>query len=322
MGDPNAEQKAKVTILTKEQVWAKVDQLKAADNVAVSYRLAGNMIWKTDEGEVLHPSKPSAKGQSRYAAVKFKTQDGPVMFPQDGDNGTVNVEYRVISLEQAVVFTPSQGRDDHDEPPARDPKHAPTEEPVPSYLRDLLTGAPPATSASMYAAPAFNPLTYSLGTGAVVGAGVALSIDKWKTLRTPLEVYAARDFVGKYYGNIAKFSSEQHVFEDMVNMLKEALTLGAMYPFLSDVPAWRDLNTILLGRLYIQHHRKAGATATQLAALRQAIVDENLPEWHQKTTERAAAIMKLATNVMTPPVSSSNSNANKKSKKGGESKNE
>eukprot|EP00760_Papus_ankaliazontas_P019435 PhM_4_TR18024/c1_g3_i4/m.93149 len=56
----------------------------------------------------------------------------------------------------------------------------------------------------------------------------------------------------------------------MVYMLQQNIALGSRYPMLVGDPSWIKSNERLIGRLYMQHQRKSGASAPQMAAMKQA----------------------------------------------------
>jgi hypothetical protein len=94
------------------QVWELADALTIGQSFIIEWRTVGNTSrngqrWKEKRGVVLQSCTKGGAGKQRYASVQFEGMIRPVMFPEDGLNGTQDLEYRCVELDDDVAFTPS-----------------------------------------------------------------------------------------------------------------------------------------------------------------------------------------------------------------------
>eukprot|EP00760_Papus_ankaliazontas_P019544 PhM_4_TR18036/c2_g1_i1/m.37315 len=262
----------------------------------------GDEQWETTVGTVVRRSNPKAKDETRYADIMLP-EDGVVLFPQDGKAGTLHCEYGLIEVVERKRIPPSPFQDRPEEPTrvqdrtatvmAPLPIHVPTVQPPPTMTQN--EGGYVSSELPEYLRQLAQEVGDEPMTATDIGPGTVLAPKAWKLFRTSLEVYQAQSWIANHFRDLSKFPAEQHVFNDIVFVIQQNIALGSRYATLSEDSSWLKANERLIGRLYMQSQRKSGASAPQMAAMKQAFEEVKYPDWIQKARDSTNNLLRLQT---------------------------
>lgn len=296
-------------VLSAEEVWNAVAALRPGSRAEFKYRLQGGRSWRDDCGKVVASADLTKEGASRYASVVLDSDPSrAVMLPQDGNHGTLKIEYRLIAEEEVIP------------PMAASPPSVVVPEVVDACPPRVYV---PAVSMTVPNAPAhggdLSYLTELLKTSApavVEPFTMRQYLDPgcWDQIcaRGDLEVYKASAWLTHFFEGIpiSSIAAEKLIFHDLVLSLCGDLEVVRSFPALCRNATWVTARKTLISRLVLQLARRDGATALQLEAMAQGFQDEHRPDWIQTAAESARNHLRL----ITPPTAAATAKAPAKQK--------
>jgi hypothetical protein len=279
------------------QVWDLAESLKIGQTFVIEWRTVANASrtgqrWKEKRGVILQACVRGGAGKQRYASVQFEGMVRPAMFPEDGANGTQNLEYRCVELEDAEVFTPS-------------PEKSAAADQLPlcpampdSNLRPPLPN--PRVRAMVEEARMLEEVPDDDDAGdesdeeATVGPETCLDPAKWIYIsRREMDVMRSQAWLREYFAPLVhtKSPAENIIFADLIAVLCADVATVRRLPEISHVGEWITGRERLLARLLIQMERVEGASTAQLNALQRGFTNRKQPEWVRSARETGAHML-------------------------------
>jgi hypothetical protein len=286
------------------QVWELADALKSGQSFIMEWRTVANTSrtgqrWKEKRGVVLQTSTKGGVGKQRYASVQFDGMARPVMFPEDGLNGTHNLEYRCVELDEEVAFTASPEKTTAAQVPAGaqapllpsvpDPQQK--SHPLNPRVRAMMEEARKEVEGE--GGSAFHD-SEDEDEEADISAETCLDPARWEELtKREMDVMRAQAWIKEYFAALTRTKSqaENIIFSDMIDVLCSDVASVRRCAIIVSNPEWLKARERTLARLLIQMERAEGASTTQLNALQRGFSNRKQPEWVRHARETGSHLL-------------------------------
>jgi hypothetical protein len=277
-------------VLSRVEVWRIADALQVGEAIDVEWRTKGKgQRFKSRSGEVVRGVDPSGAGYLRYATVHFHGLSKPSMFPEDGMNGTHDIEYRSIEVSPAESFTPS---------PIKVEGKTTIGNPARAGAVPL-----PDRIARLAARPQVEEVTYEDCEDEECPDETYeqyheyeyyLDPASWPLIcRGELDILKAQMWMRTHFAEAvgSKNPAENYTFVDLVDIVCAQLAAVYEVPQIATSKHWVNSMELLLARLVMQVDRVNGASAAQLNAVQRGFKERRPPAWLKQTRERGAQLL-------------------------------
>jgi hypothetical protein len=274
---------ANITIgmMNEKEIWEKVYTLRKGDLLHIEFRRPAAVEWEIWEGArvMAEATRDSTNAIHAYAAVKPPGTTGRgrtkavISFPQDGNNGTAKVEYRVIRpVLPEVALTPDPR---FKTPPAQtgavayDEEHSEDEE-----VRSAEDYAEDDTAALHYPEYYEDPKQWA------------------RLLKEPLDREMMVQYFARYQSKWVH-SAEKETVREITEAVQSLVRLAYDMPSVTMNPHFLATTKKLITRLILQDKRAEGAAPIEVEALRQGLSAHNQAPWIQQGFTRAADRLRI-----------------------------
>jgi hypothetical protein len=280
------------------QVWELAYSLKVGQTFVIEWRTIANASrtgqrWKEKRGVILQACTKGGAGKQRYASVQFEGMVRPAMFPEDGENGTQNLEYRCVELDEEEAFTPSPEKQDAAEPRNSVVPNPTSKPPIPNpRVRVMVEEARKEVEV-----PSDHDVASECPDEeeeAIIDAETCLDPAKWDVLtKRELDVLRAQSWIREYFLPLTrtKSQSDNIILTDLIDVLCADLSSVRLSPDVIRNSEWLRAREKALARLLIQMERAEGASTAQLNALQRGFTNRKQPEWIRQAREAGAHMM-------------------------------
>jgi hypothetical protein len=236
---------------------------------------------------VVRKSDVGGAGSLRYATVHFHGLVKPSMFPEDGRNGTHEIEYRVIEGTTEEEFTPSPIKVDPIVPnksgrvmaklPDRIATLAARQQEELQQFEDCVDEFGPEEDPTNYHEYEhyLNPSSWHL------------------VCRSDIDLLKAQMWMRQHFKDAlaSKVAADNFTFTDLVDIVCENLAAAYELPDVVTSKHWVGSMELMLARLVMQVDRVNGASAAQLNAAQRGFKERRPPQWLKQTRERGAQLL-------------------------------
>jgi hypothetical protein len=275
-------------VLSVGDVWKITDALQAGEQVDIEWRTRGKgQRFKSRSGVVVRESDVGGAGSLRYATVHFHGLVKPSMFPEDGKNGTHEIEYRVIEVSTEEEFTPS--------PIKVDPVVLAKPGRVTSKLPDRVAALAARQQDEMQqfedCVDEFGPEEDSTNYHEYEHY---LNPSSWHMVcRSDIDLLKAQMWMRQHFKDAlnSHVAADNFTFTDLVDIVCDNLAAAYELPGVVTSKHWVGAMELLLARLVMQVDRVNGASAAQLNAVQRGFKERRPPQWLKQTRERGAQLL-------------------------------
>jgi hypothetical protein len=282
-------------VFSQEEVWMITDALQVGSTIQVEWRQKGKgKRFKASEGEVLRASCPSGAGSLRYAAVRFERAPGPSMFPEDGANGTLALEYRVIDVEDPIEFTPSPMKEAAMKAVSRRPQEARCTDANDVRQPRAVVLAEKRRNEEEFGECYDDPDAAPEEVQDFHSYRYYLDPATWDlVVPRDIDVLKAQLWMRSHFADLSnsKLPAENFIFADLLECVCDDLASVRQHPEHVTSSHWVLSRERLLARMILQVDRINGATAAQLNACQRGFKERHQPQWLQQTRERGAQLL-------------------------------
>lgn len=294
-------------------IWEKVDAMKDGQTVEVHYRVRGKSRWSTVEGRVVRTTDPNSHTVTRYAELTLLSgpdKDRTILFPQDGEYGTLEVEYSAIEFDEVVHF-PSSPND-------RDlPRHLPNEprgevdarkNDQSSIIISLMQKNDRLTEMMMEFMmreklserkdPAENepkaprPTRANMAYSELPRPNDFLQPGTWgAVMAEQVDLTNAELFFDEHYRRLSEFAVENHTLAVMKDAVKEGARLAHHVPEVTRYPNFLNIMELLIHRLQYYRDIRDGLSKEHAAATQRVLRPQANPDWIREAHAEAASMV-------------------------------
>lgn len=278
----------KMSVIPMNDVWTIARSLKKGDTLSIRFRGKGlTRVTEWKSAVVIEAASGSGTTAEEYAVIRQagRTKKGnhhqEVMFPQDGKNGTTDVEYLAVAVdEKEIVLTPAKKKEERKKPESSSSSSSSSPD-SDSDSEDPSDGE-------------VGHDAYDHSTHEYHKQEFYQEPAKWTLfLKAGLDLEKAKAWFEKKYAETFSHPAERELHQGVVRAIQLGLTTAYEVPSITLCKPWQEEQRTLIERMIVQKERFDGAADHELTALNAAFHNKSSADYVKQAYKRAAERLKV-----------------------------